>query len=131
MKKQLIKLLLLASTLIVLTNCKKFGRSYDAYFYADIEASAGPLTLFIDNQNKGELPNLKTSVSPTNDTILNNALHLKIKSGKYNIEAKDAQGNVKCSGTLKFRGNNLNVTGKTGGHAASGNDNTVAVKFYY
>jgi len=131
MKKQFIRLLLLASTIIVLTNCKKFGKDYDNYFFTDIENSAGPLTLFIDGKNKGELPNLKTSVSPTNDTVINNALHLILKSGKYKIEAKDNQGNVKCSGTLKFRTNRLSGSSTMGGQETSTLDKIVVTKLNY
>ena len=131
MKKQFIRLLLLASTIIVLTNCKKFGKDYDNYFFTDIENSAGPLTLFIDGKNKGELPNLKTSVSPTNDTVINNALHLILKSGKYKIEAKDNQGNVKCSGTLKFRLNSLSTSGTMGGQATASSGKTIVTKLNY
>ena len=131
MKKHFIKLILFASTIIVLTNCKKFGKDFDTYFYTDIENSAGPLTLFVDGKNKGELPNLKTSVSPTNDTIINNALHLTLKSGKYKIEAKDNQGNVKCSGTLKFRSNSLSGSSTMGGQATATSGKTVVTKLNY
>lgn len=131
MKKHFIKLILFASTIIVLTNCKKIGKDYDNYFFTDIENSAGPLILFIDGKNKGELPNLKTSVSPTNDTVINNALHLILKSGKYKIEAKDSQGNLKCSGTLKFRTNSLNGSSTMGGQETSTLDKIVVTKLNY
>ena len=131
MKKYLIKLILFASTIIVLTNCKKFGKDFDTYFYTDIENSAGPLTLFVDGKNKGELPNLKTSVSPTNDTVINNALHLILKSGRYKIEAKDNQGNLKCSGTLKFRSNSLSGSNTMGGQETSTSGKIVVTKLNY
>ena len=131
MKKQLIKLILFASTIIVLTNCKKYGQDFDTYFYTDIQNSAGPLILFVDDKNKGELPNLKTSVSATNDTIINNALHLTLKSGKYKIEAKDSQGNLKCSGTLKFRSNSIGTTGTMGGQATASSGKTIVTKLNY
>ncbi|MBK7310351.1 MAG: hypothetical protein IPI93_06055 [Sphingobacteriaceae bacterium] len=131
MKNHFIKLVLLASTIIVLTNCNKLGKDFDNYFYTDIENSAGPLTLFIDGKNKGGLPYLKTSVSPTNDTIINHALHLTLKSGKYKIEAKDNQGNLKCSFTLKFRSNLLSTSGTIGRQTTAASGKIVVTKLNY
>ena len=131
MKKHFIKLVLLALTIIVMTKCKKIGKDFDTYFYTDIENLAGPLTLFIDGRNKGELPNLKTSVSPTNDTVISNALHLILKSGRYKIEAKDNQGNLKCSGTLKFRSNSLSGSNTMGGQETSTSGKIVVTKLNY
>jgi hypothetical protein len=131
MKKHFIKLILFASTIIVLTNCKKIGKDFETYFYTDIENSAGPLTLFVDGKNKGELPNLKTSISTTNDTIINNALHLTLKSGKYKIEAKDNQGNVKVSGHVKFRTNATGTGGTMGGIATASSNKIIVNKLNY
>lgn len=131
MKKQLIKLILFVSTMIVLTNCQKFGQNYATYFYTDIENKAGPLTLFVDGKSKGELPNLKTSLSPTNDTIINHALHLTLKSGKYKIEAKDSHGTLKYSGTLKFRSNSMGGSSTKGGQATASSGKTVVTKLNY
>jgi hypothetical protein len=131
MKKRFITLILFASTIIVQTNCKKFGKDFETFFYTDGENSAGPLTLFVDAENKGELPNLKTSVSSTNDTVINNALHLKLKSGKYKIEAKDRQGNLKFSGTLKFRSNSVGGSSTMGGQEIVSSDKIVVTKLNY
>jgi hypothetical protein len=108
MKKYLIILVLLASTIIFLASCKKFGKTYDLYFYTNIENSSGPLTLHIDDKNIGELPLLRTTLSTKNDTIISRAIHLKLRTGSYKIVAQDKQGNVKCTGVLKFRFNSFN-----------------------
>ncbi len=131
MKKHFIKLMLFVSTFILLTNCKKLGSDYDTYFYTDVENSDGALTLFVDGKNKGELPNLKTSVSATNDTIINNALHLTLKSGKYKIETKDSKGNTKSSGTIKFNRNSLRGSSTMGGQSSASTGNKVVTKLNY
>ena len=131
MKKHFIKLILLASTIIVLTNCKKFGKTFDTYFYTDIENTAGPLYLYIDGNSKGELPNLKTSLSPTNDTIINNALHLRLRSGKYKIEGKDNQGTVKVSGYIKFRTNAVGNGSTMGGLGTASSDKVIVNNINY
>lgn len=131
MKKHIIKLILFASTIIALTNCKKLGKHFDTYFYTDIENYNGPLFLYIDGKSKGELPNLKTSLSPTNDTIINNALHFSLRSGKYKIEGKNNQGNLKYSGYLKFRTNSIGGGGIMGGAASASSGDIIVNKIYY
>ncbi|MBA3681640.1 MAG: hypothetical protein H0W73_10830 [Bacteroidetes bacterium] len=131
MRKSLSKMFILVSTLFVLTNCKKLGKTYDGYFYTDIENPSGPLYLYVDDAYKGELPNLKTRLAPNNDTLLNQALHLSLKSGRYKIVGKDAQGSVKSSGTLKFRSYSTSGSSTIGGQATSINEHTFAHKVYY
>jgi hypothetical protein len=131
MRKQFLKCVIFTSLVVVLVNCKKFGKEYDTYFYTDIENTSGPLTLYVDGENKGALPNLKTSVSPGNDTVINNALHLNLRSGRYKIEGKDDQGNVKCSGTLKFRTNSLNCSSTMGGQATASSGKIIVTKLNY
>lgn len=130
MKKHFIKLLLLASA-IVLTNCKKYGKTFDTYFYTDMENSNGPLFLYIDGDTKGELPNLKTTLSPANDTILSNALHFRLRSGKYKIEGKDHDGTLKFSGYLKFRPGSIGTGGTMGGSGTSAAGNVIVTKIFY
>lgn len=122
---------IIASALLFM-GCKKIGKAFDGYFYTDVETSAGQLFLYIDDENKGELPNLKTRLSPDNDTVINNALHLTLKSGgRYKVVGKDAQGNVKCSGTLTFKTNSSRGSSTVGGQATTQIDRTFAHKLYY
>jgi hypothetical protein len=131
MKHQFIKVILFTAGVMVLVNCKRFGKDHNAYFFTDVENNGGHLTLFIDGKNKGELPNLKTSVSPGNDTVLTQALHLILSPGRYKLEAKDDQGNVKCSGLIKFRSNSLNNSCTMGSQATSRSGNTIVAKLSY
>lgn len=128
MKKKILKLILLASTILILTNCKKYGKDHESYFYTDIDSSSVPLTLFIDGENKGVLPNFQTSNFPSNDTILNNALKLSLKSGKYKIEAKDYLGNIKCSGVMKFRSNKISAINTIGAYSLANNGSKIVVE---
>ena len=131
MKKSILKLTLLLSTIIVLTNCKKFGKEHDTYFYTGVDNTTGPLTLFIDGKDRGQLPTLKVIISPSNDTIIKNALHLTLNSGKYKFEAKDSQGNLKCSGTLKFKSNSLSGSSTMGSQETSSSGKVVVTKLSY
>jgi hypothetical protein len=122
MKKYLIKSIILGITIIALADCKKTGNTYDVYFYTSIENSTGLLTLQLDDRTIGELPFFQTTLSAKNDTIIHKAIHLKLKTGKYKIVVHDNQGNVKCSGVLKFRFNSFNGATNPGvlEHAMSG-----------
>lgn len=108
MKTLAIKLVFLALAIVSLSNCKKVGKTYDAYFYTGNEISDGYLILELDNKIVGQVPSLKTTLTVNNDTIRNKALHLKLKSGKYKISVQDNFGNVKCSGVFNCRFNNYN-----------------------
>lgn len=115
MKLHLLKYALLASTLLVLTNCKKFGKDFDTYFYTDVETTDGTVSLFVDGNYKGILPSFQSAVSLSNDTILQHALHLRLKSGRYSIVAKDHQGYEKFRGSIKFKSSSWASSSQKGG----------------
>lgn len=116
MKKH-IAILVLALTLC---SCKKYGKPYEAYFYANIDSAKAPLFLFVDGANKGLLPILHTQVSPTNDTITKQALKLSLKLGaSYKIEGRDANGMVKNVGTFRHCSSSDHGSGHLGGQASS------------
>ena len=66
-----------------------------------------------------------------NDTIIKNALYISLNSGRYKIEAKDNQGNIKCEGTLKFRSGSLGGTSRMGGQATASSGKTVVTNLFY
>lgn len=131
MTRNLKYILLLGITIIFLTGCKKIGKTYDVYFYTAIENSSGLLTLYLDNKNVGELPCLKTALLTKNDTITGNAIHLKLKTGKYKLVAKDKQGNVKFSGTLIFRFNKVNGSSDSGALEYAMSKNILITRIYF
>jgi len=130
MLKQLSRIAIFISVVVIVTNCKKFGKPFDTYFFTDIESTAGPLQLFVDGNNKGHLPDLKTSMSPDNDTIIRQALHLTLKAGKYHLQAKDSLSNVISECTLKFSSTSTRLSGGKGGQATSSSSDRLVTKFY-
>lgn len=120
--------MLLAFTTIVLSNCEKYRQQHETYFFSNMDLNASPLTLFIDGENKGGVPHFKTVSSPANDTILKNALKLTLKSGKYKMEAKDIQGNLKCAANIKFTNNKINVTSTLGAVSVLGSGSEVIIE---
>jgi hypothetical protein len=131
MKKRIRNLILVLCAVLTLTNCDKYNKTFDAYFYSDVESAKTPLTLELDGEKKGELPNLKTSLSPDNDTIIKNALYLRLKSGKYNFEVKDVDGTVRCKGYLKFKTNSTKASVTMGGEATSLSGNVIVSRYTY
>jgi hypothetical protein len=119
------------SMIILATGCKKIGPDYDVYFYSDVESSGTPLTLFLDGDLKGELPNLHTTIRFDNDTIKSGALHLKLKGGKYKMEAKDKNGETRSAGTIKFHQNSGGGSCTKGGNGQAGSGRTVVVKVFF
>lgn len=139
MKKSIFKFVTVVGSLLILTNCKKSCEKFDTYFYSDLEDTddslsirlSGPLTFYLDGENKGSLPNLKTRLAPNNDTILKNALYLSLEEGSYKLEAKDNAGNVKVSCRLKFKTNSISVSSRMGGQASSNAGKVIVTKLFY
>lgn len=119
-------------TCLLFTTCKKTGTTIEGYFFTDVEKNPGPLFLYIDNHNKGPLPNLNTRVSPDNDTVLKQALHVTLRrGGRYKVAAKDANGNIKSEGTLIFRTNSSRGSSTIGGSTTSQIDRKFAHRLYF
>lgn len=131
MERGIISFLTIAAATILLTNCKKNDKPFDNYFFTDTETSSGPLYLFIDGENRGVLPILNTAVTATNDTVLNNALHLALPAGKYKIKGKDGQGTERYSGYLKFNSRSLSTGGTMGGQITSASGQTLVTKIFF
>lgn len=96
-------------TLLVLSGCTKNGKNFTVYFYSDIQNLNYPLSFVLDGQRFDDLPNLHTTLSPTNDTILNGAMYFTLKKGTHDLVAFDTLGNVKYSGTLKINSDSYYV----------------------
>jgi hypothetical protein len=131
MKKGLIKVMVLVSAIVILTNCKKLGKTYDAFFYTNIDSRSGPLTLELDGKIIGELPLLKATLSTTNDTILHKAIHLRLRTGNYKILVRNNQGDVKCSGNLIFRFNRFNGATNPGALEHAMSDKIIVTRVFF
>jgi len=89
------------------------------------------MSLFLDGDYKGDLPNLHTRMAVDNDTILTQGLHLTLKSGKYKLIGKDKQGTIRCEGTIKFSNNSAGGSSTKGGNGSAGSGNTTVVKLFF
>jgi hypothetical protein len=114
-----------------LTQCKKDNTIYNVYFYTSKDTTEVRLSLFIDDKYKGEIPYLSQKPTYDNDSLKHLAFSLTLSSGKYNMTAKDASGNVKSEQIVKFKNNSSSVRGKSGGSEITGKDNCMIVGFFY
>lgn len=127
--KTILKLAFLSAIPLVLSNCKK-DKNYQSYFYTDVKSDT-PLYLYVDEEYKGKLPVMTVKPTFENDTLKQKALYLTLKTGKYKIEAKDADGSVMSSGTVKFCENKAASTGKAGGQSVDISKDVVIVGLRY
>ncbi|MFM7684281.1 MAG: hypothetical protein ACKO7P_16305 [Bacteroidota bacterium] len=96
--------------LLSLSGCTKNGKKFKVYFYSDIQNLNYPLSFVLDGQRFDNLPNLHTTLSPTNDTLLNGAMYFTLKTGTHDLVAFDTLGNIKYSGTLKINSDSYYVS---------------------
>ncbi|MDI1234148.1 MAG: hypothetical protein PSX81_07700 [bacterium] len=114
MKAPVIKIILTAVTILLLTQCKKEEVTYKAYFYTMEPTSEIQLSLYIDGKYQDKIPYLHSRLSFDNDTLKQKALLLTIKCGKHKLDVKDSQGNLKSSGIMKITKNKTSLSGRTG-----------------
>ena len=114
-----------------LTQCKKDDTIYNVYFYTSKYPTEVRLLLFIDDKYKGEIPYMSQKPTFDNDSLKQCAFLLTLSSGKYNMTAKDASGNVKSEQIVKIKNNSTSVRSKTGGQELAVKDNCVIVGLFY
>ena len=74
-----------------------------AFFWKKTD-SAVTHYLYIDNIEKGALPFLSNLLTtPGSDIAQKQGLAINLKTGSYNITAKDKTGNILCTGTLLLK----------------------------
>ena len=119
-------------SLLLLTQCKKDNTVFNSYFYTSMDEKDVQLSLYIDKQYKGELPYLTRKPSACdNDTLKQKALFLALQSGKYTVETKDKQGNIKSSFTLKIKSNSMQVRSIKGGNETELCNGCLVAGLYY
>lgn len=131
--KYLINVGILASIIISLSSCKKENTEHVFYFYTNTDTANTELNLYIDGNYKGILKN--TSFAPdcsSPDSILSSLIIDQFPYGKYKIEARDESGEVKASGTMKFKKNSMSSIGNgdNGGLSILGTDNCIIVDIF-
>jgi hypothetical protein len=111
MKKILIPTLIFAGLAF---GCCKNDEPFHAYFYTTELTPDGPLKLYIDNAEKGELPVFKTAPK-CGDSLAGRCIHLLLKAGKHKFAAKDRNGKEVSSGKMKECDTRSSVSGGMGG----------------
>lgn len=117
--------------LFFLTQCKKDETVYNVFFYTSKDTTEIRLSLFIDDKYKGEIPYMSQKPTFDNDSLKQRAFSLTLASGKYNMTAKDASGNVKSEQIVKIKNNSSSVRSKTGGQELTSKENCVIVGLFY
>ena len=118
-------------TVLLFMSCGKSKTTYNAHFWTSKDTSEVRLDLFIDDEYKGKLPYLEQEPGCGSE----NALSFTVEEGKHTIVAKNMQGAIKSSGTVRIRNNvrrtSLSGSGGTGGQDINLKDDCLIVKIYY
>ena len=139
MKNNAITFLALLATVFLFAQCQKEDdeKNHSVYFWTSKATPEEQLSLFVDGAAVGGLPYFSTELTCSNDSLKQQALQLNLKSGKYHLKAKDSQGAVRSSGTIKISENGMGSSGDLGdkgGMAVSsvGSENScVIVNLFY
>ena len=129
--KKIITLLTAVTTTLLLTQCKKDNPTYNSYFYTTVNDQDAQLSLYIDNDYKGDLPYLANKPTCENDSLKSKSLFLTLPAGKYKVAAKDKQGNIKSSSTLKIKSGLLESKSGTGGTEVRSSNGCLIVGLFY
>ncbi len=134
MKSTFKLLLTMFTAILLLTNCKKNDSNYNAYFYTSMSSSETQLSLFIDDEYRGEIPYMIVKPNCDNDVLKQQALFVNMKGGKHKLVAKNNLGIVMSSGMVKVSKNKLSSSsGKDGrgGQDISSEGECLIVGLYY
>jgi len=125
----------LGIVVLLLTQCNKADFFYDLYFYTNMDSADVTLSIYLDDEFDGEIPYLSTDPTCDNDTLKQQSLLLTVQSGKYDVVAKDAQGNIKASGEIKVGANGYKYESQIGKIEATtmtvGNDHCMVIGLNY
>lgn len=113
---------------IGLSGCNKDDDTvFNSHFYTSQNADEISLSLYIDGNYEGELPNL-TDKPDCNNT--ESTLSRTLESGKYNLTTKDESGNLVNELVLEIKRNSASITGKEGGDRMLIKDDCLIVEFF-
>lgn len=129
--KHIILCIAIVFGMIIFSKCKKKQTTFNTYFYTSNSISETKFDLFIEDEYKGELPFLtgKPSLDAA-DTLKQKCLYIPLKAGKYKIIAKDKQGVIISSGTIKFKRNSVHTSGGVGGIELTSNEDNLIIGLY-
>lgn len=114
---------------LFMISCRKDQTIFNTYFYVADTTRSENLSLYINHQFKGMLPRMAQPVTDHplgfNDPALSqHSLRFQLPSGSYMVEARNNEGLVLISGTIRFSENSGGGSGGKGlvGTSSSGSD---------
>ena len=107
-------LLIIAISVLLTTlfSCTKDDTKYDVYFWTSIDPANEELNLIIDGANLGQLPFRSLRPECNNDSLLPKLIFRQLSVGKYDIIARNNEGNDKSVNVLKIKSNGIGGGGK-------------------
>ncbi|WP_153798286.1 hypothetical protein [Foetidibacter luteolus] len=134
--KKPIYIIIAFAMVALLTQCRSHTRNWQAYFWTSTKTGIAQY-LYINNVMKGQLPYLSSGPDCDDAAAKSRTLHLKLKSGTYDITVKDHDGNISFNETLTIRLSNGNKTisttqeDKTNGSRNVVEDNCLVHEIYF
>lgn len=101
-----------AAAVVIFSRCHQEtddNAVHNTYFWTSVPTEKQELTLFVDGQQVGPLPYFSTELTCSNDSLKARALNMTLRSGKYQIEARNSQGVVRSDGSIKISESGLGV----------------------
>ena len=132
MKNNFLKTALLIAIVLFLTQCTKEDNSVSkVYFYTNINTDINRLTLYVDDQNKGELPYLAQNPICGSDSLKDKTICIELQSGEYRVKAYDKTGNLKSDNKIKFSSSSCSNGGMKGGCEVNRQGECIIVNLFY
>jgi hypothetical protein len=131
MKRNVFIIIIFVVSCCLLTNCKKDNTIYNVYFYTNKDTSVVHLSLYINDNKKGEIPYLNPKPTCENDSLKQLSFLQVLSSDKYVMTAKDEQGNIKSEHVIKISDSSTSVKSKTGQQETTITDNCVIIGLFY
>jgi hypothetical protein len=126
---RLICILFLACTF---QNCNKEKHTYTAYVYSNKQDPYTRLKLFLNDNDKGDIPYFTQKVTfDSGDSLLSRTLKIKLAPDKYPFTVKDQWGNVKVDANVKVKRKALTADAVIGEVITTTKSNDVIIEVKY
>ena len=91
----------LITCLLLFVQCNLRTKSFNTWFWTSNKEES--CHLFVDEEDMGPLPQLDSAPSCENADMKKQALFLHLPSGNYDLEVKDAKGDVRYAEQLQLK----------------------------
>jgi hypothetical protein len=134
MKKLLFLFITVIAISLFTTNCSKVEDN-EYYFYSTIDSNTVPLSLYINNEYKGQIPILNNYISYDSLQQLDQTLYVLLSGNiTYNIVAKDSFGLAQSIFVIELKSkkgsSSTYLRTQKGGNDMFGFDNKLVVRIY-